>query len=461
MRILFIHKYNFIEPLGIMTLSAFLKKNNHQCYFLDVKFEKDINSKIKKISPDIIAYSITTGEHQFYQKLNLNLKKQFKFISVFGGPHCTFFPEFIHENGVDIICRGEGEFPFLELANNLEKGKDITKIKNLYIKKSGKIYKNELRNLIENLDDMPFPDRELLNDYKHYRKTKRRYIITGRGCPYNCAYCFNHSYNKLYKNRGKIIRRRSVQNVINELRIIKRKYSPKRFHFVDDTFILNREWVIKFFREYKKEISLPFIINVRVNLVDEELVKEIKNAGCITAVYAIESGDDNLRNNILKRNVSKKEIIDTGRLFNKYKIETYVQNMIGLPDETLDMIFETVKLNIKCRPSYAWVSIFQPYPKTDLCEYSKQRGYFEENISSFNESYYYKSVMKIKNVKEIERLHHLFSLSVAFPLLIPLVKQMIKLPLDNFYRIVWEIHRTWCYLFRVKWIYPSEILITE
>jgi radical SAM superfamily enzyme YgiQ (UPF0313 family) len=461
MKILFIHSYDFIEPMGIMYLSSFLKKHGYDCYFLDIKFEKDLHKTIRVISPDIIAYSITTGKHKFYQKLNLELKNKLNFFSLFGGPHCTFFPEFIYEEGVDAICIGEGEFPFLELADSIREGKDITNIKNIWVKIKGEVYKNEIRNLIEDLDILPFPDRDLINNYNHYRKVHRRYFLTGRGCPYKCAYCFNHAYNKLYKGKGTIVRKRSVGNVIEELIFIREKYRPLRFHFVDDTFIVNEKWTLDFCDEYAKKINIPFLVNLRVNLVKENIVKALKDAKCITVVYAIESGNIHIRNNVLKRNISEVQILNASKLFNKYRLRTYVQNMVGLPDETLDMAFETIALNAKCKPSFSFVSIFQPYPGTELCEYSKGKGYFNDNVDSFEETFFKKSVMKIKDINRIERLRHLFSLAVAFSIPAPVIKLLIKLPLNSFYFFLWNIHRIWCYCFKVKWIDFSELFIRE
>jgi radical SAM superfamily enzyme YgiQ (UPF0313 family) len=316
-----------------------------------------------------------------------------------------------------------------------------------------------MRNLIPDLDNVPFADRELISKYRAYRKFHRRYILTGRGCPYNCSYCFNHSYNRLCRGKGKTIRKRSIKNVIEELKLIKKNNAPKRFIFVDDTFILDRKWTLDFCRAYKDEVKLPFIAYLRVNLVDEELVRALKDAGCITVLYAVESGNEHIRNDILKRNISEKQIIEASRLFRKYKLKTYVQNMVGLPDETLEQAFETLALNVKCRPSYAWVSIFQPYPKTELCEYSKKKGYYNGDVDSFEESYYNKSVMRMKDIKKIERLHHLFSIGVAFPFLIPIIKMLIRLPLNPLYLALWQIHRAWCYFFKVRWIDFTEILV--
>lgn len=460
MKILFITKYEYIEPLGIMYLSSMLKRHGYKCYFIDLKFEKDYINEVRKINPDVIAYSITTGKHRFFQEINSKLKEKFNFLSVFGGSHCTFFPEFINENGVDIICRGESEFALLELINKLKRGEDILKIENLWIKQYGKIYKNKLRNLIPKLDSIPYPDRELVNKYNHYKKMHRRTIITSRGCPFKCTYCFNHVYNKLYVGKGNVIRRRSVSNVINELKEVKNKYKPKRFWFVDDTFILNKQWTLNFCKKYKKEIKLPFICYVRANLVTEEIIKTLKEAGCITLVFAIESGNDYIRNKLLKRNMSEEQILNTAKFCNKYKINTYIQNMVGLPDETLENVWETIKLNIKCNPSYAWASIFQPYPETKLYNYSIDKGYIKkEELDLINETYYKTSILKIDNKKEIVRLHHLFSTCVAFPFIIPLVKQLVKLPLDKFYFMIWKVHRAWCYFFKIKFIDLSELFI--
>jgi len=461
MRILFIYRTWYAEPFGIMYLSSYLKKNGHSCFFVDTKFEKNIEKEIQDISPEIIAYSITTGEHKFYLELNRTLKKKFKFFAIFGGPHCTFFPELVYKDGVDAICRGEGELAFLELANNLENGKDIIGIKNLWIKKNGNVYKNELRSLIDDLDTLPFPDRDLITKYSYYKKMHRRFILTGRGCPYNCSYCFNHVYNKLYQGKGKVIRKRSVENVIGELKLLKDKYVPKRFQFVDDTLNLDLEWLLDFCTAYKKEIDMPFTIHMRVNLVNEEMVKAIKNAGCATVVTATESGNEHIRNAILKRGISEEQTINAANLFNKYGLKTFIQNIVGLPDETLDMAFETMSLNIKCKPTYGWMSIFQPYPKTELCQYSKEKGYFDGNFDSIEETLFGKSVMRIKNIKEMERLRDLFSLGVAYPFSIPLIKILIKLPLDPFYKVLWHIYRAYCYFFKFKWLDVSEFFNTK
>ncbi len=459
MKILFISKFEYYEPLGTMYLSSFLKQHGVDCRYLDIKFENDLAREIRRISPDIIAYSITTGQSKFYRQLNIDLKKQFSFFAVFGGPHCTFFPEYIHEEGVDAICRGEGEYALLDLVTALEQKKDITKIDNLWVKVEGNVYKNEVRNLIDDLDTLPFPDREMLDKYRHFKKMPRKTVMTGRGCPFKCTYCFNHSYNKLYRGKGKVVRKRSIENVIEELKYLLRSYKLRRFQFWDDTFNIDYRWTMDFCEAYRREINIPFSITPRVNLVDEEMVRALKNAGCVTIGTSVESGNEYLRNKVLKRNISEKQTVDACDLFNKYGIHILMGNMLGLPDETLDMAFETLNFNIRCKPTYAWVSIFQPFPRTELSNYSIEKGYFDGNLDTLDGSFYRKSALKLKDIEKMERLHHLFSVGVAFPRLVPLIKVLIRLPLNRLYRVIFILHKSWCYFTKLKYIEFSEMFI--
>jgi len=462
MKILFIYKYANYEPLGLMTLSSVLKNAGHQCLCVDCRFEKNIIKTVKQISPDVIAYSIITGSHNYYRDLNIRLKKELNFLSVFGGPHCTFFPDFINEDGVDVICRGEGEHALLHLINALSNKEDISAIPNLWVKQDGEIIKNEIENLCQNLDEIVFPDRDIVNYYVAYKKMKRRDVITSRGCPYNCTYCFNNANKQLFLSKGKYVRQRSVENVLDELKILKEKYHAKIFHFQDDIFTLNRQWTFDFCNAYKKIIGLPFEVQLRINLLDEEIIKALKDAGCTMALYGIESGNEYIRKNLLKRDISDEQIINAAKLFRKNKIRTMTTNIVGLPDETLEMAMETVKLNIACKPNYAWNSIYQPYPMTQLSAYAIEKGYYEGSTDLFQSSFLYgNSQLKTKDIRKIVRLHYLFSIAVSFPWLLLLVKALIKIPFTGFYQLLFFIHRGWAAVFSLRRISISEIIYFE
>lgn len=423
------------EPLGILQIAAVLKKHNFGCELIIPELEVDWEQAVLKINPKIILYSATTGLHNEYLKMNRLLKSKLEFVSVFGGLHPTFFPKFIEEESVDVICRGEGEEAIVELTEKLQGHEDITNIENLWVKKDGKIYKNEMRNLIENLDSLPFPDRHLTAKYKYFRKKKSKTFIASRGCPYKCTYCFNHAYKKMYSNKGNFVRFRSPENVIEEVKKVEADFGIKRVIFQDDIFILNREWFKAFVPLYKKEIGLPYFCHVRSNLIDEEVIKLLKDSGCYAVDLAAESGNDYIRNTLLKREVPKEQIIHVSRLFRKYRLKFVMQNMLCLPTEDLSKALETLKMNIECQPTYAWASIFQPYPNTELAEYSVENNLVEGEIGNY---YYYDSPLKIKDKREMENLQRFFDITVHHPYLLPLVKMLIKLPKNRIYDLIFQ-----------------------
>lgn len=461
-KVLFICSYDYIEKPTIQLLSAVLKSSGHECHYLDLKLEKDIVNEVKKIAPDIIAYSITTGPHENFLKINNIIKRNYNFLSVFGGAHCTFFPKFIEEEGVDVICRGEGEHAIVELADAIANKEDFRHIGNLYVKENGKIFKNEMRPLIQDLDSLPFPDRSIFDKYAHYRNMRRRYLITSRGCPYNCSYCFNNSLKKIYNGKGKYVRQKSVGKVIEELKLLKQDYKPLRIKFYDDIFVLNKDWILNFCEQYEKEIHIPFIAQIRVNLVNEEIIKALKTAGCITVDFGIESGNPEFRKLILNRDIPDSKILEVSHLLKKYSIKTLSFNMVGLPDETVEMCFDTIRLNIKAKISYAHVLIFIPYPGTDLSDYATERGYFNGDNTNINSSFIYsKSILDMNNIKKIKRLQYLFSISVSFPIILPITKLLINLPLDYLYQSVFFLHRIWGAAFVTKHADWKDFFIIE
>lgn len=460
MKVLFIHAYNYYEPLGIMYLSAFIKSKGHSCYFIDVKFQKNYVNEAKSIKPDVVAYSTNTNNWRQYQQINVKLKNQFRFLSVFGGPHCTFSPQAIEEEGVDVICRGEGEYPLLELLDALSNESDITGIQNLWVKKHGVIFKNDVRSLEENLDVFPFPDRQLINKYEHYQKRSRIRTITSRGCPFNCSYCFNHANQKLYKDKGTYIRQRSPKNVIDEIKILKASYSPKNFEFHDDIFILNNQWLREFAYLYiTEEINIPFEINVRVDLINDENIELLQRAGCFSVQFGIESGNESIRRNLLKRNISNDLIIDVAAKLKKagFRINTY--NMIGYPEETIGNAFETMQLNAKCFPDYAMNTIYFPYPMNELTAYSDKLGLLDKNLERNRKNLFYGDiVLKTPYKKQMQRLHYLFAYGVKMPFLTGLIRILIKLPLGKLYHFLYFLYRAYAVIFIFKRLSIKEIL---
>jgi len=444
MKILFIQSDPFAW-IGKMSISAVLKKEGHKCDILIEPAEKKLIESIKKISPDIVAFSITTGTHMWVLEKAKEVKEKLNLPILFGGPHATFFPEIIKDRSVDVVCRGESEYAILELLNSLEEGKEIKRIKNLWVKEGNKIYKNKLRALIQNLDSLPFPDRSLYyNRYEFLRSQKSRDFILMRGCPYNCSFCYNHSLKKLYAQKGKYTRYKSVNRAIEEILDVKKRWGLGSAMFFDEVAFLNKNWLFSFLKQYKERVNVPFVTEARADLLDEETVHKLKQANCSCVRMGVETGSDHLRNEVLRKNLTNKQIETAAHLIKKEKILLETYNMIGLPRESLRNAFETLYFNRKIKADYAWCAIFHPYPKTDLADLAiKDKligGNFWQNMEP---SFFISTPMKLKYKKEIINLQKFFALAVKFPILIPSLKWLIKFPNNKFYD----------YCFRAGYIY--------
>ncbi|MDO8517235.1 MAG: radical SAM protein [Nanoarchaeota archaeon] len=412
MKVLFISKPFNIEPLGVMYLSSSLKKQGHSTDL--VLTTENLENKVEEFSPDILAYSLITGDHQFFDNTNRQLKKYDKF-SIAGGPHPTFFPEWFKDSSFDAINIGEGELSFSELCNKLEKKQDITNIQNLWVKKDNKIYSNPPRNLIANLDEISFPDRELVFKYPNIGDGPIKHFIASRGCPFNCSYCFNASYSEIYQDKGKRVRFRSVDNLLDEVKQVVEESPTKFIYFQDDTFILNKEWVKEFSEKYKQKINLPFHSHLRANLVNDEIINSLSDAGCYSVHIASEAGSDYVRRNILNRNMTNEQIIDSVKKLKEKGIKVMLQNIIGLPFTSLEDDLETLELNRQCQPNYSWVSLFQPYPKTELGERCVKEGVYKGDFSDIGNNFFDQSVIEIPNKNERVNLQKLFALAVKYP----------------------------------------------
>ena len=418
MKILFIYpnitKEEGISP-GIAYLSGYLKQHGYKTDLVDFTWTNNINSCIKKIrqsKPDIIGFTSTTMDFDFCVKVANEIKNNFDIPIVFGGVHPTTAPEeTINKKSIDIVCIGEGELALTELLDRMEKGEAVELIRNFWFKKEGQIIRNPMRPLIENLDVLSC-DRELF-DYKKYLKA-RGYIIdiySGRGCPYKCAYCINHALQKLYDGKGRYVRLRSIKNLIQEIQELQKKYNVKAIAFPDDTFTYNKRWLKEFCTEYAKNIKLPFSCNGRVENIDSELCKTLKDAGCNSIMFGVESGSEKIRREILRRPISDGMIISAFKNTKNAGIRTFSYNMVGIPCETAEDIKKTIELNKKIEPDEVQCTIFYPFPGTDLLYLCEENGWITKRRTK---DYSLESIMKYEHItpNEIKKQRDFFAFNV-------------------------------------------------
>lgn len=427
--------------LGYMYIASALK-HEAECQVFIEAFEYDLLDAVEKYNPDILAFSAFTGDYKDLLLINQQIKKRRNILSLFGGPHPTYNPELILEDGVDGICRGEGERAMLDLVKALKKGEDYYKINNFYFKnKNTEIIKNDLRDLNNDIDSYAFPDRNIYSKYFHIKDFKNNIIkrvISGRGCPFSCTYCFNHALRKIYANKGNYVRVRSVKNTIDELAAIKTEYDPVDFDFVDDIFGMEYNWLTEFSAEYKKNINLPFSCLSHLNFINEEYVSFLKEAACKLVSIGIETGSETFRIKILKRNYGNDQIYKATDILHKYGLCFYTFNILLLPGETLALALKTLKVNLRCRPFGSEVLLYQPFPGTDLASYAAHKGYYDSVLKLIPDNLFTSSVLINKQKKLIIRLFHLFQFVAKFRYFYPLARILIYFPFDRFYE---KIHK--------------------
>ena len=449
-RVLWVEKQIDYEPQGMMSLSAVLKQAGHEVT-LTVAAQEDPAQVAKDLRPDILAYTVLTGSQRYYLDLNRQIKRELgdqEPVSVFGGPHATFFADILQEPGLDGVCIGEGEGPIVDLANALDNGGFDPHIPNWWFKVDGEAVKNPVRPLIQDLGALPMPDRALIYDKDEAtRLSPIKVFIAGRGCPYRCTYCFNHAWYKNVYPREKRGHMRSVDSVIEEVLWVKERYPLEQVLFVDDLFVMFNDWLEEFAEEFPKQAGVSFFCNVRANLVTPEKVDLLKKAGAGSVSMGIESGSDRLRNDLLKRAMPRHTIVEAGRMFDAVGIAASSSNMLALPTATLEDDFATMHLNSEAKIKYAHALLFQPYPGTELGEYVRDHDLMDGNLEDIRAIAWDKSLIVRDPFEKIqmENLQRWFALGVELPWLEPLIRLAIKVPhnpvTDTLYWLIFKMFK--------------------
>lgn len=450
----------YFPSMGIMQISATAKQAGHKTG-VGILSKEDVLRKIEKEKPDVVAYSGSTGEHKLYFEFNHELKKKHTEIkTIMGGPHATFFPErTLEDSNLDAVCIGEGDYAFPQFLDRVGQSEDFSGLENIMVKEGER---PKLKPLVQDLDSLPFSDRSLFYDSRESGNNPIKHFFVTRGCPYNCTYCFNKPFREMYPGQ-RYVRRRSVDSIIEEIVKVRERWPLKYIKFYDDIFVLKADdWLEEFTERYSKEVDLPFFCLMRANLMTEKISDLLKKAGCRTISMSIESANNRIRTEVLRRRMTNEQIKRAYKLCGQRGIAIQSNNILGLPTSRIEDDIATVDFNIECGPKQGIAVIAEfgtvhPYPGTELGAFCKERGIYdpEEGFYDMHMSYHDESPLNCFTPREKRMQRNLTMLgtvAVRFPSLRNLIiNHLIKWPTNPLIFIAFYLAKTTGYM---KHIYP-------
>lgn len=420
MKILFVtHDGVSHEPLGIQYLSAALKVAGHETKACQ---QSKALLAVGSFEPDFVAFQVLTGDEKRWGGVARDIKHRYPSVkTIFGGPHYLFTKSF--QLDADFIIRGDGEHAIVDVVEG-RKHEDLKAV-------STGTYGAEL-------DHLPHPDRSILynDDFPGIKNNVIRNFISCRGCPYKCEYCYNSNeeWQKMVEVGKKRLRYHSPEYMVDDIEKTFKDYGGQLVSFQDDIFGIDLPWLERFAKLYKR-LRIPFFAQLRPRLITEDRVKLLKEAGIHIASFAIESGNQKTRREVLDRD-EPNELIERGaELLHRYGIKFRMQNLLGLPvDDPLADAVETLRFNIKCKPTLSWCSLLQAYPGTKIAERVVRMGIvksMEELTFQVQATFFDEGSLPIKDKEKIERLQKYWSACVRWPWITPMVLTAINFNLGK------------------------------
>lgn len=383
----------FVEPalrtdkLGLLYLSAVLKQAGHNVDMIQDFGHGEVERYLEDHLTQFVMYSVTTGNHNWYLERNRELRREFNFISVMGGPHFTYFPEDgVYDLAVDYIARGPGEDIIVQIIENLPEDKLWT-------------------GQIPDIRDLPFPDRSILYKYPKFGESRMKRFIAGRDCKHSCTYCFNHLYHRMFRGqRERFHQITEPQRMMEEIEEVREQWGLELVYFNDDDLARDEGWLEEFCGIFAGH-GLTFCGSVRADSLTHEIVEMMAEAGCTFLNIALESSVPETQRLLRRGRVTNNDIFNAVRWCEENGIKVRLQNMIGLPvDDPLGDALITLEFNINVAPTDSWVAIFQPFPKTDIWKLCIEKGLISKTTDA--KTFFDETVLDIPEANKINRLAH-------------------------------------------------------
>jgi anaerobic magnesium-protoporphyrin IX monomethyl ester cyclase len=354
-------------PLGILYIASYMQKHGFEMSIIDAQAEDlthaEVAERVHEIKPDVVGLTAMTFTLVDVKLCVQEIRKRLKTTIIIGGPHTAIYPdECFEKNGLnaDYVIVGEGEKTLVRLCQDIEMGKA-----------KERIYRQTT--FIEDLNELPFPARELTLVDKYYsvlsEDTPTTTAFSSRGCPFSCAYCDRPAL-------GKGFRAMNASRVADEMQWCQER-GIKEIFFYDDTFSVSMKRVMEICNEIKRRnIKIKWDVRTRVNVVNDELIKSMKEAGCERIHFGVETGNPRVVKE-LQKGTSIEQVEKAFDLCKKYNVKTLAYFMMGNPTETMDDVKDTLALSRRIKPDFMQMTILSPFPATQIYLRALQEGVIE------------------------------------------------------------------------------------
>jgi anaerobic magnesium-protoporphyrin IX monomethyl ester cyclase len=376
------HPYSS-PPLGLAYIAANMRAHGQDVSIFDGTFSniEAMRRHMADYRPQLVALSVmTTNLRDAKECISVIRGVDKDVVIVAGGPHPSILPEeTIRNYDVDIVVTGEGEETMVELSSVLGGDGSLSSVRGIYYRKGRKIVSTGRREPLKDLDSLPLPARDLLDMDKYLSAQIGRSswtvprpsttVMGSRGCPYSCTFCAARLIH------GRMIRKRSPRKIADEIEDLVRQHGIKGVWFNDDSFTLDRTWVMSIMKELdRRGVRIKWGCNTRVNLVDLAFLREMKKAGCRFISFGVESGVKRVRDKYLKKGTTNSEIANAFRSSAKAGIFTQATFMVGTPGETIAEMQESMEFAKRIKPDSIQVSITTPLPGTEIVDIAREMG---------------------------------------------------------------------------------------
>jgi anaerobic magnesium-protoporphyrin IX monomethyl ester cyclase len=424
-----------ILPMGIASLAAWLRERDGlEVEVLDtvvegydiiaplgreaVKFGlsyESIQERIAHFGPDLLGVStIFSSQFPFVREIARRARAADPgLLIVTGGAYPSFLPEHCLETSeLDAVVIGEGELPLAELIDRINRGQDWGGAPALAYKDGGGIKVNSQRQLIPDLDTLPFPAYDLFPIERYFavnlpmqsisRSRRNLPVATSRGCPYRCRFCSSTIH------WGSRYRVRSVDNVLRELALLKEQYRVEEIKFQDDNLTFDQDRAKALFRGMiERGLTFPWNTpnGIAIRHLDDEMIALMKQSGCYELTLAVESGDSDVLKNIIHKPLDLAEAKDAAARIKAHGIETAGYFIIGFPGETRAQIEHTLRFALDLRLDRVYIFMYTPLPGTPLAERAIAEGLVREGFDYEQENNYFQPSVKLPDLGWDELVH--------------------------------------------------------